>query len=244
MVAHGIARGLALACLVLGLAVRLGHPATAEALPDPVAGPVDPSLFKVCRDQTYALCATARCFVFNQVAYCRCDVKHGDSISLPFRYAPGRNVCTVNALGVGNGYMLSTFSLPRSVVAPRGRKALYTCPAATSTGAYAQCDGGFCFKSTPGQRFPGFAVPLAKEQIICSCPLTVADPATATSGFQIAGPYPCQPSFFANCNNPPAGTATGDSVYVGAPTGSAELLTRLLDGSVPPLNTCVSSPTG
>ena len=128
--------------------------------------------------------------------------------------------------------MLSTFSLPRSVVAPRGRRALYTCPAATSTGAYAQCDGGFCFKSTPGQRFPGFAVPLAKEQIICSCPLTVA------------GPYPCQPSFFANCNNPPAGTATGDTVYVGAPTGSAELLTRLLDGGVPTLNTCVSSPAG
>ena len=41
--------------------------------------------FKVCKNQTYALCAAARCNVYDGVAYCQCDVKHGDSISLPFQ---------------------------------------------------------------------------------------------------------------------------------------------------------------
>jgi hypothetical protein len=42
------------------------------------------SSFKVCKNQTYALCAAARCNVYDGVAYCQCDVKQGDSISLPF----------------------------------------------------------------------------------------------------------------------------------------------------------------
>ena len=49
--------------------------------------------FATCSDQTYALCATAPCFVFNGVAYCKCDVEHGDSISLPFSYGDNQNVC-------------------------------------------------------------------------------------------------------------------------------------------------------
>jgi len=97
--------------------------------------------------------------------------------------------------------MVSTFSLPESVVAPNGDKALYDCPASTSTGAYAQCDGGLCFTSTKGQSFPGFAEPLNEGQVICSCPTVVANPATALTGYQIAGPYPCEPSFFANCDS-------------------------------------------
>jgi hypothetical protein len=194
--------------------------------------------FVICSDQTYALCAAAKCLVFNGIAYCDCDVEHGDSISLPFTYAPGKDVCTANAEGVGNGYMISTFSLPSSVRAPEGDMALYSCPAATSDGAYAQCDGGYCFESTRGQMFPGFAEPLADDEIICSCPITVANPETALIGFQIAGPYPCQQSFFANCNNPPAGTKTGDTIYVGAPTGSATLLTEKLYGDLPPVHRC------
>jgi hypothetical protein len=31
------------------------------------------------------------------------------------------------------------------------------------------------------------------------CPITVADPAKAKLGYQIAGPFPCEPSFYANC---------------------------------------------
>jgi len=40
-----------------------------------------PKFFKICKGQTYALCAVASCFVFNEVAYCKCDVKSGDSIT-------------------------------------------------------------------------------------------------------------------------------------------------------------------
>lgn len=202
----------------------------------PVFDPARP--FAVCSDQTYALCATAQCFVFNGLAYCKCDVEHGDSISLPFPYGSNQNVCTANAAGVGNGYMISTYSFPESARAPGGDMALYTCPAGTSNAAYAQCDGGYCFESTRGKSFPGFTQPLADDEIICSCPITVANPETAFVGFQIAGPWPCQQDFFANCQSPPAGKNTGDTIYVGAPTGTATTLTELLDGSVPPLHRC------
>ena len=69
------------------------------------------SSFKVCKNQTYALCASARCNVYDGVAYCQCDVKHGDSISLPFRMGD-KDVCAVNAAGADNKYMISTYSLP------------------------------------------------------------------------------------------------------------------------------------
>jgi hypothetical protein len=210
----------------------------AQPSSDAAASARSPKVFKVCHDQTYALCAVASCFVFNQVAYCKCDVKSGDSISLPFRYGKGKDVCTVNAEGADNGFMVSTFSLPPSVTAPRGDMALYDCPAATSDGAYAQCDGGLCFTSTEGQSFPGFDRPLGKNQIICSCPITVADPDQARLGYQIAGPYPCQKSFFQNCRSAKANTRTGSTIYVGAQAGVPLLLTRLLTGTVPQVNRC------
>jgi len=167
-------------------------------------------------------------------------VKSGDSISAAFRFGQGQNVCTANAEGADNGYMVSTFSLPESVVSPNGNKALYTCPAKTSDGAYAQCDGGICFTSTEGQSFPGFDEPLKNHEIMCSCPITVANPETAKLGYQIAGPYPCEESYFENCKSETANTDTGSTVYVGAPTGTARFLTRLLNGSAPPLNKCRS----
>ena len=71
------------------------------------------SSFKVCKDQTYALCAAARCNVYDGVSYCQCDVKHGDSISLPFPMGKDQDVCSVNAAGADNKYMISTYSLPR-----------------------------------------------------------------------------------------------------------------------------------
>jgi hypothetical protein len=197
-----------------------------------------PRLFKVCKDQTYALCAVADCTVFNGVSYCKCDVMSGDSISLPFNYDDGQDICSVNTEGKDNGYMASTYSLPKSVVAPEGDQALYNCPAATSTGAYAQCDGGLCFTSTEGQSFPGFDKPLKKGELICSCPITVANPETAKTGYQIAGPYPCEASYFQNCNSETANTDTGATIHVGSPTGVARLLTRRLDGQVPPLHEC------
>jgi len=197
-----------------------------------------PRLFKICTDQTYALCAVASCFVFNGLSYCQCDVKSGDSISLPFNFGRNEDVCSVNAEGEKNGYMVSTYSLAQSVVAPNGDQALYDCPAGTSNGAYAQCDGGVCFTSSEGQSFPGFDKPLKKNEVICSCPITVADPATAMTGYQIAGPYPCQTAFFRNCKRATANTNTGSQIYVGAPTGVARVLTRELYGYVPPLHEC------
>ena len=192
----------------------------------------------ICAGQTYALCAVAQCFVYNGVAYCKCDVKSGDSISVPLKFGNGGDVCTANAEGAQNGYMVSTFSLPEAVVAPNGDKALYTCRAASSDGAYAQCDGGICFTSTEGQSFPGFDKPLKEHEIMCSCPMTVANPATAKLGYQIAGPYPCQSSFFDYCKSTVANTNTGSTVYVGAPTGTARFLAQMLNGSVPPLHRC------
>jgi hypothetical protein len=161
-----------------------------------------PKFFKICKGQTYALCATASCFVFNGVAYCKCDVKSGDSISLPFQFDNGKDICAVNAEGAANGYMVSTFRLPDAAVAPDGDQALYTCPAGTSDGAYAQCDGGLCFTSTEEKSFPGFDRPLGQNQIICSCPITVANPSTAKLGYQIAGPTPARRRSFKTARRP------------------------------------------
>ncbi len=199
-----------------------------------------PELFKICEDQTYALCAVASCYVFDQVAYCKCDVEEGDSISLPFE-VDDQDVCDVNANGPANGYMVSTFSVPESAL-PGGDQALYTCPAGQSDGAYAQCDGGLCFTSTEASpSFPGFDEPLADNEIICSCPITVADPDTANFGYQIAGPYPCEADFFENCNSAKTNKRTGTTIPVGAATGSARILSVLLDGPpAPAFNRCPS----
>ena len=122
--------------------------------------------FLILKDQQYALCANATCLTFNQVAYCGCDLLKGDSISLPFDFGDGEDVCTVNQDGRGNGYRVSTYSVPKRSVFPEGDYALYTCPGelnkdkyggvAAASGSYAQCDGGLCFMSTKGRNFPGF----------------------------------------------------------------------------------------
>ena len=230
----GLALGLMLA---IGDSAGAGDRSSAANTDTPM---ISPKFFKICNGTTtdgtlvpHALCATASCFVFNGLAYCKCDVKQGDSISLPFDFDDGQDVCTVNAEGVDNGYMASTFSLPPSVLQKGGDQALYTCPPIVSDGAYAQCDGGICFTSSEAQSFPGFDEPLAKNQIICSCPT-----ATAKLGYQIAGPFPCQKSFFQNCKSATANTNTASTLYVGAPIGSARLLTRQLYGAVPALNEC------
>jgi hypothetical protein len=197
------------------------------------------SPFTICRGQTYALCATAQCFVFNKVSYCKCDVELGNSISLTEKFDQS-NVCSVNAGGPSGGYMVSMYNLPQSIVAPSGNQALYTCPGATSTGAYAQCDGGVCFTSTSGGTFPGFSGELGRSEIICACPITVAQPSPGAIGYQIIGPYPCVESYFQYCGSAVANTNNGSTIYSGATTGGIRLFTRLLYGSVPPLNECRS----
>jgi hypothetical protein len=101
----------------IGLAVGLILAAGGSARADDTTSP---KFFKICNGTTpdgktmvpHALCAVASCFVFNGLAYCKCDVAQGDSISLPFEFDDGQDICTVNAEGVGNGYMASTFSFP------------------------------------------------------------------------------------------------------------------------------------
>jgi hypothetical protein len=224
---RGTRRGLLLvgALSVLGVAVGIAHAH---------AAPQDP--FVICKKQRYALCAAASCLVYNEVAYCKCDVKFGSSISIADDIEQG-DICAVNKKGYFNGYMMSTYSLPAGVVSG-GKQAIYTCPSDTSDGAYAQCDGGFCFVSTRGRKFPGFDKRLKANEIMCSCPITVADPGVSPIGYQIVGPYPCQQQFFENCTSASANTDTGSSIAVGAPTGSARFLTEQLNGSVPELNHC------
>jgi hypothetical protein len=193
--------------------------------------------FKVCKNQTYALCAAARCNVFDGVAYCQCDVKHGDSISLPFPMGKGQDVCSINAAGANNKYMISTYSLPESIASPQGGGAAYTC-SGDGSGAYAQCDGGICFRSTEETTFPGFDKPVPKGQIICSCPITQAKPGADAQGYQILGPYPCDKSFFRYCKGDTANSKTGSTIYVGAPIGTAQALAVQLNGTVPPVNEC------
>ena len=204
-------------------------------------------VFEILDNQTYALCATASCLVFNEVAYCTCDVLSGESISLSLDF-DSQDVCSVNEDGVKNGYMVSTFSPPASVL-KGGDQASYTCPGATPTkagsdGAYAQCDGGICFKSTQGQSSPFFDETLAKDEIICSCPITQQSP-TNPVGYNIVGPYPnghCDPSFFENCNTPLPNSSNGFTLFVGAPAGTGDLLAFLLTGSVPESNRCLPPP--
>lgn len=207
-----------------------------DKLLDAMAG----ASFKICKDQTYALCAAARCNVFDGVAYCQCDVKHGNSISLPFPMGEGQDVCSINAGGSANKYMVSTYSLPEAIASPQGGGAVYTCQGEEG-GAYAQCDGGLCFRSTEETTFPGFDQPVPKGQIICSCPITKSTAANAQS-YQILGPYPCDNSFFKYCKGATASGKTGSTIYVGAPAGTAAALAVQLNGKVPPLNQC--SPPG
>ena len=107
-------------------------------------------------------CAAApHCNVYDGVAYCQCDVKHRDSISLPFPMGKNEDVCSVNAAGANNKYMISTYSLPELIASPQGGGAVYTC-SGDGSGAYAQCDGGICFRSTEETSFPGFDKPVPK----------------------------------------------------------------------------------
>jgi hypothetical protein len=239
---RGVRRGsvigrasLVSAMLAVTLALAAGSPARADdtSTADFLAGILGQPRPVICQDQTYALCAGAKCFVFNDVAYCTCNVMQGNSVSTPFNYGSS-NICSLNAKGVNNGYMASTFSPPKPLVTPSGDQAVYICPR-TSVADYAKCDGGICFTSTTGHVFPGSKAALGDNQIVCSCPVERANP---IQGIEIIGPYPCQESFFRYCDAAVANGATGSTLYDGTAIGSTEAATRLLDPAAPPLNTC------
>lgn len=223
-------RRLALSCVALLLC--LAAPLTAQA-----ASNSQP--YAICSNQTYALCASASAFVYQDVSYAKCVIKNGNSISAPpLTYQAGgktQNICDMNAQGVSNGYMMSTFSLPTEVK-KGGSKALYTCPGG-STAAYAQCDGGTCFKSTTGKYFPGVGM-VGIDEIICSCPMTTPTTSSAPFGYQFIGPYPCQKQAFSACSQT---VGNGTIVPVGSPPGAGRVLTEALYGQQYPLNECTSN---
>lgn len=194
--------------------------------------------YAICQNQTYALCASASAFVYQEVSYAKCIIKNGNSISAPpLTYqsdAGQKNICDVNAFGVPNGYMMSTFSLPDEVK-KGGKKALYTCPGG-STGGYAQCDGGTCFKSTTGQYFPGVGK-VGPDEIICSCPITQPTSSNAPFGYQFIGPYPCNQQAFSVCSQK---VDNGSIIPVGSPPGAGRVLTEALYGRQYRINECFS----
>ncbi|MEQ9620045.1 MAG: hypothetical protein RIG61_12840 [Deltaproteobacteria bacterium] len=220
--------------------------------------------FLILNDQSYALCATATCFGFNQLAYCKCNLLNGNSISLPFEYGDNQNICTLNEQGKTNGFRASTFSFPEGAEYPDGKLALYTCPGEVNKGeggfaargSYAQCDGGLCFTSTEGNMFPGFADALLQNEIICSCPFATSCEILSENpaGYQISGPYEgeCNPDACERCNaatltedecklpNPVSQIGVQENIPVGAQTGVPEALAcLLLDGNVPDANSCL-----
>jgi hypothetical protein len=247
----------AAALVAIVFATVLAHSAVADD------GSKQPA-FKICPESlndsdTYALCFTAHCWTLDGVAYCKCDLKNGESISLPFRYREDgerKDICDIFLESVDNGFTVSTYSPPRQMQKnynPAEEQlgppmALYDCPGATigSSGGYsAQCDGGVCFDSTSGKTFPGLG-PIGKDEIVCSCPPIPNIPV----GYQTAGPWFCEPGD-PNLDGRCCDTAyqekfcnvrqvlrTGTELVVSAPTGVASFLARKLTGEFPKFNKC------
>jgi len=86
----------------------------------------------------------------------------------------------------------------------------------------------------PGAVISGFHELLAKDEIICSCPITEQ----SRVSYQISGPYPRERKFFENCKLTTANNHTSSTLYVCAPTGSARVLSILLTGMNPKVNEC------
>ena len=57
----------------------------------------------------------------------------GNSLRRPLSYSGG-NVFTVDAQGASNGFVMTTFSLPASIVVPSGHQAIYNRSSAPARG--------------------------------------------------------------------------------------------------------------
>jgi len=223
----------------------------------------------ILNNQSFAFCGAATCFSFNQIAYCKCDLLKGDSVSLPFNF-DNQNICTLNQMGKTNGFRASTLSLPEDFDSPDGTLAEYICPGVankggmdkfTAPGSYAQCDGGLCFTSTKSKLFPGFGDSRLQKEIICSCPIsTRCDPTSRNeNGYQSSGTFDptnngveggcsaevceqCNAAAVTDCNlpNPLVEIGIQEGIPVGAATGGgASLLCALFDNNVPEVNSCL-----
>lgn len=227
----------------LGLEVWFGRPTAFKTCPDPAANPA----------QEYALCASAQCFTIDNVAYCKCDKKVGQSISLPFFFtnnkppAPGPvvgDVCDLMEVSGEGGFLVSTFSPPPQLeqgYSGPDAQAIYTCPGSGNLSA--QCNGGLCVKATAGTNWL-FLGAISKDEVVCSCPIA----ASPQFGFQFIGPADCDREFFEQYCGIQGGGSTGMSVptgtqlAVGSVTGSGTVLSKLLEGNVSPTNRCFFIP--
>lgn len=151
--------------------VGLSWATSASAAEDPALT----STFEAMPNQTYALCAGAKSFNFNGVTYAKCRLKNGNSITLSHDF-PGGDVLTVNKqLTDTGGFMVSTYSPPSPKL-----YATYTC---SRNGAFAQCDGGLCYRYDGD--FPGLGKVRANE-VICSCPIVYKK-----AVYHVTGPATC-----------------------------------------------------
>lgn len=206
----------------------------------------------------FALCATAQCWTLDGVSYCKCNLMNEESISAPFNYTEGgtmKDVCDLLVQGVTNGFTISTYATPVTVLksynpATGGQgpaQALYTCnePGYSLKPAYsAQCDGGVCFTSTTNTDFPGLGH-IGSSEIVCSCP-----PTPNKRAFQISGPWSCAPGeanrgnkccdkkFYTQFCGVRSIKKTGTVMAVGSTAGVPVILSTLLDGQPPLLNSC------
>jgi hypothetical protein len=243
--------GALIILLAAGGAVRADTPLPPPPAPAGGADALPITPLTILQNQTYALCAGAVSFVFDQLAYAKCQIKRGDSISLTLSYPPVHlpaqplaiiagpgNVQSVNTLGYDQGtFMVSTYSPPVKATTPGGSQALYSCTAG-SAGSYAQCDGGICFKNSSGKTFPGLGA-VASDEIVCSCPIATPGP-SAQAGYQVVGPNPCLSDAQYNqlCN---AAVHNGSTLYIGAPEGIYKALALKLNGRPANFNECPRS---
>lgn len=203
-----------------------------------------PGSYVKLNDQPYALCAGAESVNFGEVTYAKCKKMEGTSISAEQKYPwPAvnafnaiknqGNIANVNAKQpIRGGYVVSTYSPPVGATLPSGKIALYTC---SNGGSYAQCDGGLCFESTSGKSSPLWGK-VSDKEIICSCPVT----STKTS-FQVFGPGDCPTTaaaYDAICGANASNINNGAILYIGAPTGSPDLLAKCLNPSFKALRRC------
>ena len=193
-----------------------------------VTCPPLPGKVIILKNQTYALCALATSFIYNEITYAKCDILQGDSISLlqrfPFPPPPGVTPGNIGTMNQGQpklgGYIVSTFSPPVGATSPNGNLAVYTC----ESGSYSQCDGGLCFTSTSSNGQGGGQIkssPLwgnvSNSQIICSCPVQ-----TTSIPFEVMGPKPCPTTaagYDAVCGANVSRANNGAITYIGTPVG-------------------------
>eukprot|EP00931_Biecheleriopsis_adriatica_P061008 TRINITY_DN36661_c0_g1_i1.p1 TRINITY_DN36661_c0_g1~~TRINITY_DN36661_c0_g1_i1.p1 ORF type:complete len:284 (+),score=31.99 TRINITY_DN36661_c0_g1_i1:48-854(+) len=159
-----------------------------------------------CPNAMGALCATAKCFLYGSpsMAYCKCQLVNASFKSsywqeAEFNYESQTgakafpeegNICSFNAAGPAAGFVVSAFTVPvQTLTTYDGQDPLawYRCPG----GVAAQCDGGLCQLSTRGSTWP-FLGTLTQDEVICSCPLTIAP---TTSDFTFVGPASCNTSY-------------------------------------------------